>query len=264
MGGAHWNLSRGKEPDVALDVGEKERERRTRPGAKRRRELLPRTGAIQEEERLEVVARPEGVPPLREEPTVLGLSHDDSMTGDANLLGYGARTFHRDRFGDDFEIAEALGGRVLARVRGVRSLEVQILDVGEEGGDAPGDAPILPDQDHRHSRKARAGNLVASTGQMNLVPRGRHREAEMRIRGEKRPPRGGPVASHHPRVARSRKRAQEVGAGRLEGRDPRGRPAEIRRRERFGGGGARPVRRYASSSPTTAARFPRSISTRPL
>ena len=88
------------------------------------------------------------------------------------------------------------------RVAGVDALDVQVLDVGHGGGDAPGDMSVVADENARRARRAGASDVqLAAGGQMGLVEHARQARKHVRIVGQQRLARAGARARDRPGVA---------------------------------------------------------------
>ena len=87
---------------------------------------------------------------------------------------------------------------------GIEFLDVQILDVELQVGDAPGDAVVVPDDDSGQTGERRAPGLQLRTLEIHHVPGGRDAERQMGVVGQQRFARSGELAGDHPRIRAGR------------------------------------------------------------
>ena len=98
-----------------------------------------------------------------------------------------------------------LGPRALHAVfvgrRGIECLEVKILHIRLIVGEAPGDALVVADNDHRRPRQREAFHVPTRGREVNFVPDGGDHELEMRVVGQQGLAGRGMRAAYHPVVA---------------------------------------------------------------
>ena len=74
----------------------------------------------------------------------------------------------------------------LVRIRRITLLDVEVLRVGERGGEAPRHLAVVTDDDPGHARQRNTGDFSFRRDEVVLVPDGRHLQRQMRIVGEER------------------------------------------------------------------------------
>src|SRR5690349_6876792 len=121
------------------------------------------------------------------------------MTRDAYVLLNLRTTFHpnllfnhTDYFRLTFELRVAL-------VR-IKPLAIDVLHVGDQMRDAPGDVTIASGDDERKSRNRRADHVDIAGAEMRKIPERWNTRTKMRIVGEDRRARGAFWARDYPRV----------------------------------------------------------------
>src|SRR6185437_10687097 len=93
-----------------------------------------------------------------------------------------ARTIaHADRFLPRREGESTAGRQIAMRVRGIGLFDEEILDIGAGGGEAPGDMPIVADDDEGRSGCRHPGTHMAGRLDAREIPDAGRREIEMRI-----------------------------------------------------------------------------------
>jgi hypothetical protein len=146
------------------------------------------------------------------------LGDDRAVARDADGHFHGVAAADEDGFDAGFKVHPFAVHFVLVGVVGIDLFDEQILHVGAEVGEGPGDVIVVSSHHARHAREREAGHFER-TGlgdglamQGILVPDGRHLNAEVHVVGEQGHARGRPRASHHPAVrADARSDAPEDG-----------------------------------------------------
>ncbi len=82
----------------------------------------------------------------------------------------------------------------------VERFDVEVLYVGVEGGESPGNMIVVSGDHERHSRQCDAGSVKAGRTQVRHVPDIRHSQAEVHVVGEQGFSTGGVRARDHPVV----------------------------------------------------------------
>ncbi len=111
---------------------------------------------------------------------------------------------HLDCFLDQLHIHPLAIDFVLVRVRRVDLLDVQVLDIRADVGEAPGDAVIVTDDHARCAGKGHAGDLIRTISilleamQTDLIPDGGHLSPQVRVVGEQGQATGGALTGDNP------------------------------------------------------------------
>ena len=129
------------------------------------------------------------------------LVHDRAKVRLANEERLRLTALHLDFFPKGFHWAPLAVELVLVRMLGVGLEPEQIGLVGPQGGHAPGDVPVPPDQNHRRACHAHAAGVEGAASDVELVEQRRvgHRRLWVAHQHGRAGARGSAV--HHPGVA---------------------------------------------------------------
>ena len=109
------------------------------------------------------------------------------MTRNAHLFNH--RLFlsaHVDRLTNDLSLVPLALKFVLVGIFRVKFLDVEILNIGDGIGDAPGDMLVMPDDNARAAGEAGADDIDIARDQVTFVPDGRGSLAQVRVVAEDR------------------------------------------------------------------------------
>src|SRR5437660_412542 len=99
---------------------------------------------------------------------------DWAVTRNAHLFNH--RLFlsaHVDRLTNDLSLVPLALKFVLVGIFRVKFLDVEILNIGDGIGDAPGDMLVMPDDNARAAGEAGADDIDIARDQVTFVPDGR-------------------------------------------------------------------------------------------
>ena len=240
--------------DVAVYVGVDEVLRWDVPVAQGLAELIDVLGLVDQQRRLQDARWGSGGRPAHGQDVGLVFEHvadDRPVLGLAHGQGDILAAVDLDDLLDEGHVAPLAHVLVLVGVVGVDLLDVEVLHVGADVGDAPGDAVVVADDDAGDAGEAETGHIPAGRVQADLVPDRRHLDAQVRIVGQQGQAGGGVLAGDDPVVAaqegavaqRRRRLANELrgdlrpidrgngrrrAAGRVRGRDEQARRGDDR------------------------------------
>ena len=128
------------------------------------------------------------------------------MAGPARFEGFGGTAGHDDLLCLHFHVNPGAIHLVLVGVGGIDLLDDEVLRVGRQVGDAPGDVVVVSDDHTRCAREGEPGHVERAavrgthTVQGHLEPDRRHLDGQVRVVGEDRRTGLGLRTRHHPVV----------------------------------------------------------------
>ena len=129
------------------------------------------------------------------------LIHHRSVTCVLEIDSLGRSPLDRDRFLNNRHALPVIAVAVLIRVLGVRLVDVKVLAISRENGEAPCAVPIVSDGNPWNLRFATANHIPARTNQVHPVPEGWRRLSAVRIVGHDRETVLRQVSTYHPVIA---------------------------------------------------------------
>ena len=96
--------------------------------------------------------------------------NDGAVSRHGNLQVFIRLAFDENSFVDDLRLCPRALYSIRIRRSWIERLDVKVLNVGAVIGEAPGDAIVVADDDHRRSGQGEAFDVPAGCGEMNFVP----------------------------------------------------------------------------------------------
>src|SRR6266567_1171779 len=128
-------------------------------------------------------------------------NHDRAVAGHGDFEVFIRLSLDANRFVKDLRLCPGAFYAVLIGEGWIESLDVEVLNVCTIVGEAPGDAVVMTDDNHRRPRQRKAFDVPAGCREVNFVPDWRNPEIEMGVIGQQRLASGSMRATHNPMVA---------------------------------------------------------------